>query len=471
MQVIILLVLLAYLGSSSASGDEDWEWSAALCVEGAAATYNWNFAKVNDAYAARTMKMVILSTSEEGQAGVTAKESDAEDIFDGTTGSTVIATTNTTLSAGNYLYVLTMENGNWMSVFNMDVAVGEYAIFLEHDPDEFHFEDMASYFTTSDGDEASFDWTSSDSTTDSDNERWDLAYGACALVWVTTFGMICFYYSIKYFEVATSLFTLKLDNLQMFAAGTLLASAFGLIMFESARTLTEDTGVASLWTACAILGFLCSSTLDMVSNVFMGDKECSEPEKTVDSKAVELTDDQGKGDYKAASSGELVEAGAEVGAEVGAVEADRDNKKEKDNTLLSVGLLSMNEMLAVESSRKTFMSIMIGDFVCNYADGIVIGSAFSDCTTALGWSIAIVTILHELPQELADAAILVDQLRLGHIWAAVSNLICGAGVMLGAATINASEVNVETKSYFLAFGAGNFIYLASVEFFSKVVGH
>ena len=55
------------------------------------------------------------------------------------------------------------------------------------------------------------------------------------------------------------------------------------------------------------------------------------------------------------------------------MEADRDNKKEKDNTLLSVGLLSMNEMLAVESSRKTFMSIMIGDFVCNYADGIVIG--------------------------------------------------------------------------------------------------
>ena len=52
---------------------------------------------MNDAYAARTMKMVILSMSEEGQAGVTAKESDAEDIFDGTTGSTVIATTNTTL--------------------------------------------------------------------------------------------------------------------------------------------------------------------------------------------------------------------------------------------------------------------------------------------------------------------------------------------------------------------------------------
>ena len=59
MQVIILLVLLAYLGSSSASGDEDWEWSAALCVEDAAATYNWNFAKVNDAYAARTMNHFV----------------------------------------------------------------------------------------------------------------------------------------------------------------------------------------------------------------------------------------------------------------------------------------------------------------------------------------------------------------------------------------------------------------------------
>ncbi len=460
-QVIILLVLLACLGSSSASGVEDWEWSAALCVEDSASTYNWNFAKVNDDYAARTMKMVILSMSEEGQAGVAAKESDAENIFDGTTGSTVIATTNTTLGAGNFLYVLTMENGNWMSVFNMDLAEGEYAIFLEHDPDEFHFEDMDSYFTNSDGDEASFDWTSSDTTTDSDSERWDLAYGACALVWVTTFAMICFYYGIKYFEVASTLFTLKLDNLQMFAAGMLLASAFGLIMFESARTLTEGTGVASLWSACAILGFLCSSTLEMVSKVLMGDNEYSEPEEAMDLKAVELTEDQGKGDYKAASGGELVD--------VGALEAGGDNKKEKDNSLLTVGLLSINEMLAVESSRKTFMSIMIGDFIHNYADGIVIGSAFSDCTTALGWSIATVTILHELPQELADAAILVDLLRLGHVWAALSNLICGAGVMLGAATINAADVNAETKSYFLAFGAGNFIYLACVEFFGKVI--
>ena len=122
----------------------------------------------------------------------------------------------------------------------------------------------------------------------------------------------------------------------------------------------------------------------------------------------------------------------------------------------------------MESSRKTFMSIMIGDFIHNYADGIVIGSAFSKCNTALGWSIALVTILHELPQELADAGILVDQLRLGHVWAALSNLLCGTSVLLGCATINASDVDDSVKSYFLAFGAGNFIYLACVEFLGKV---
>lgn len=406
---------------------------------------------MDDTYAALTMKMVILSTPEEGKAGVTAKESDAEDIFDGTTGSTVVATANDTLVAGNYLYVLTMENGNWMSVFNMDLPVGEYAIFLEHDPDEFHFEDMDSYFTNSDGDEATFDWTSSDSTSDSDNARWDLAYGASTLVWVVCFSMICLFYVLKLTSKVNS-FTLELVCLQMFAAGTLLAAALSLVVFESARSLPDETGVASLWGTCAILGFLCSSVLDMTITPLIASQESAELAEP-DSVAVEMT--ASKGDY-------------EVG-KTEAVEGEVSKDIDENDTLKTVGLLSIREMLAIESSRKTFLAIMIGDFIHNYCDGIVIGSAFSQCTTKLGWSIAIVTILHELPQELSDASILVDQLHLGHVWAALSNLICGAGVLLGCATVNAIDVNEETKAYFLAFGAGNFLYLATVEFFGTVI--
>ncbi len=448
---IALFLVFLTLTTVNASGEEDWEWSAALCVEGSAATYNWNFAKVDDTYAALTMKMVILSTTEEGKAGVTAKESAAEDIFDGTTGSTVVATANDTLVAGNYLYVLTMENGNWMTVFNMDLPVGEYAIFLEHDPDEFHFEDMDSYFTNSDGDEATFDWTSSDSTSDSDNARWDLAYGASTLVWVVCFSMICLFYVLKLTSKVNS-FTLELVYLQMFAAGTLLAAALSLVVFESARSLPDETGVASLWGTCAILGFVCSSVLDMTITPLIASQESAELAEP-DSVAVEMT--ASKGDY-------------EVG-KTEAVEGEVSKDIDENDTLKTVGLLSIREMLAVESSRKTFLAIMIGDFIHNYCDGIVIGSAFSQCTTKLGWSIAIVTILHELPQELSDASILVDQIHLGHVWAALSNLICGAGVLLGCATVNAIDVNEETKAYFLAFGAGNFLYLATVEFFGTVI--
>ena len=447
----ILLALLSYSRFSAASGDEDWEWSAALCVEDTVEKFNWNFAKVDDAYAASTMKMVILSTDQEGEAGVTAKHSDAEEIFDGSSGTTVTADPGDTLSAGNYLYELNMDNDAWMSVFKMNLTEGEYAVFLEHDPDEFHFEDMDSYITTSDGDEAVFDWTSSDATTDSNDEKWDLAYGASVLVWLATFAMICLFYVTKITSMY-DIYTLKLDNLQMFAAGTLIASAFSLVLFESAHTLSDETGVASLWSTCAILGFLCSSLVDIFTKQLVLNQKATKS-KAPEGQELEMV--PGKDDSMEVVSSEVVEDGAE-------------KDKNGDNALVSLDLLSLSEVLAIESSRKTFMSLMIGDFICNYSDGVIIGSAFSQCNSTLGWTIALATILHELPQELADAGILVDQLRLGHAWAALSNLLCGVAVLLGCATVNASDINEETKAYFLAFGAGNFLYLAAVEFFGKV---
>ena len=100
----------------------------------------------------------------------------------------------------------------------------------------------------------------------------------------------------------------------------------------------------------------------------------------------------GKDDSMEVVSSEVVEDGAE-------------KDKNGDNALVSLDLLSLSEVLAIESSRKTFMSLMIGDFICNYSDGVFIGSAFSQCNPTLGWTIALATILHELPQELADAGI------------------------------------------------------------------
>eukprot|EP00438_Fugacium_kawagutii_P001823 Skav203526 [mRNA] locus=scaffold687:329783:330361:- [translate_table: standard] len=51
-------------------------------------------------------------------------------------------------------------------------------------------------------------------------------------------------------------------------------------------------------------------------------------------------------------------------------------------------------------------AVVIGDFFHNLCDGFFIGAAFKGCGNGFGWSVVLGTILHELPQEVADFVIL-----------------------------------------------------------------
>ena len=53
-------------------------------------------------------------------------------------------------------------------------------------------------------------------------------------------------------------------------------------------------------------------------------------------------------------------------------------------------------------------NIIIGDFVHNFADGVTIGAAFLGCNSTVGWTVAASTVIHEVPQELADFMALVN---------------------------------------------------------------
>merc|ERR1711997_193215 len=58
-----------------------------------------------------------------------------------------------------------------------------------------------------------------------------------------------------------------------------------------------------------------------------------------------------------------------------------------------------------EQARLIF-AICFGDFMHNLCDGFFVGAALKDCSEAKAWSIAVETILHELPQELSHYLIL-----------------------------------------------------------------
>ena len=53
-------------------------------------------------------------------------------------------------------------------------------------------------------------------------------------------------------------------------------------------------------------------------------------------------------------------------------------------------------------------NLIIGDFVHNFADGVTIGAAFLGCSSTVGWTVTASTVLHEVPQELADFMALIN---------------------------------------------------------------
>jgi zinc transporter ZupT len=64
---------------------------------------------------------------------------------------------------------------------------------------------------------------------------------------------------------------------------------------------------------------------------------------------------------------------------------------------------------AVTPSRRIdgiVWSIIIGDGVHNFVDGVLIAVGFSSCSFSVGWAIVVAVVSHELPTEIADFIIM-----------------------------------------------------------------
>jgi len=105
---------------------------------------------------------------------------------------------------------------------------------------------------------------------------------------------------------------------------------------------------------------------------------------------------------------------------------------------------------------------LIGDFIHNFIDGMIIAASFTNSVT-LGVASAIAVVFHELPQEMGDYGILVyagierRRALLLNSLAAVSVVVGG---IFGSFFIGMVE-NLE--GYMVAFSAGAFIFLSAGE--------
>ena len=120
-----------------------------------------------------------------------------------------------------------------------------------------------------------------------------------------------------------------------------------------------------------------------------------------------------------------------------------------------------------DSVRQRFLlALILGDFFHNFTDGIFIGAAFQ-CNTSLAWKIVAVTVAHEIPQELADFSVLRTAMGFSTAKALAYNFVSGSSVMLGGIAVMAADVSNLDTGMLLAYGAGNYIYCATVHMFSQ----
>jgi zinc transporter ZupT len=125
---------------------------------------------------------------------------------------------------------------------------------------------------------------------------------------------------------------------------------------------------------------------------------------------------------------------------------------------------------AGRSRARLIGAVLIGDFVHNLCDGFFIGAAFKGCGTDFGWKVAVATVLHEIPQELADYAVLTgSEVGMRPSSALLVNFLSGLSVMLGVLVINVSDVSNSAVGLLLAFGGGVYLYIAAVECMAKVL--
>lgn len=106
--------------------------------------------------------------------------------------------------------------------------------------------------------------------------------------------------------------------------------------------------------------------------------------------------------------------------------------------------------------------ILIGDAFHNFVDGVVIAAAFLT-SIPLGIAAALAVIAHEVPQEVGDFAILLDN-GYGRTKALVLNSLSAASTLPGSvvAFFWLGEMR-EAVPYILALSAASFIYIATAD--------
>lgn len=105
------------------------------------------------------------------------------------------------------------------------------------------------------------------------------------------------------------------------------------------------------------------------------------------------------------------------------------------------------------------LSVLVGDTVHNFCDGIIIAAAFLT-DASLGWITALAILAHEIPQEAGDYIVLLGagfSRRKALLFNALSGLAAVAGGVLGYFVV---EPWKPMLPYLLVVASSSFVYVA-----------
>ncbi|OCT95670.1 zinc transporter ZIP10 [Xenopus laevis] len=112
--------------------------------------------------------------------------------------------------------------------------------------------------------------------------------------------------------------------------------------------------------------------------------------------------------------------------------------------------------------------VLLGDGIHNFTDGLAIGAAFSSGFSG-GLSTTVAVFCHELPHELGDFAVLLQNgvpVRKVLFFSLVSALLSFVGMIIGAV---ASQSSAQITPWIFAATAGIFLYVALVDMLPQML--
>jgi zinc transporter ZupT len=161
----------------------------------------------------------------------------------------------------------------------------------------------------------------------------------------------------------------------------------------------------------------------------------------------------------------------DVGADVPTDIATKDNALEELVTTQNDSAEVVDVKTKIFIDYRLVASVVIGDFFCNFADGLFIGAAFLGCSWATAVSITLIALLHEIPQELADFVILTRYAGCSMVHACALNFTTGLAVCFGGLIVLAAKPSDETVGIVLAIAGGVYLNLAASESQPRVANY